>query len=115
LKIPANSLMARSIDSVGYFRTGKVLQIIVCWAYAMHHVDAWPEGLSDRVRAYSEDWIQSERTGWDHLNRFRRAFPDEVDPTRFAQRILDEYSEQLRTQDEARAFALSGRFATIII
>lgn len=114
MKIPANSIMAKSIEGVGYLRAGKLLQVIACWAWSMSEVDPWPEGLSHRVWAYRDNWLMSDRTAWRHLELFRQAFPDEGDPTRIAGLVLDAYRSELATREDARRMAASGRFALLV-
>jgi hypothetical protein len=75
---------------LGPLRGGAVIAFMVMWQAAMAAADEWPEGLSDQVRAYSGWSLQSERTVWRHLKRFRQAFPGEETPSRLMQHAARE-------------------------
>lgn len=109
MKIASGSLMAVCIERVGYWRTGKVLEVIVCWAMAISaHDGEWPSGdfrgqqerRLELVRAY---WLTSDRTSTRDLSRFREAFPDEVDPTRIARLVLDQVADELAAVAERKS------------
>lgn len=109
MKIASGSLMAVCIERVGYLRTGRVLQVILCWAMAIRDYEGeWPSGeyrgMQERrlelVEAY---WLSSRPTMFRDLKRFREAFPDEVDPTRIALVVLDQVAVDLERVEQRRA------------
>lgn len=109
MKIPANSLLALSIESVGYIKTGRVLAVVLAWALAIRaHDGEWPPlevrgGQMARVAIVVDYWRSSTPTEWRGLTAFRNAFPDEVDPTRIALIVLDQVGDRLEAMTDRQA------------
>jgi hypothetical protein len=118
MKIAANSLLALSINRVGYLRTGRVLRVILQWALAMRAYEGpWPEvekrgDLSRRMEAYQAHWLMSKATAWRDLEKFRAAFPDESDPTRLALIVLAGLDESV---DESKAPLAADIIGSVVV
>lgn len=79
------TIMEAAIRNAGVMKGSRAVTVMIQWSMARESMgDAWPaEGIEAQVRAYSDWWRHSERTGWNDLARFRAAFPGESTPERF--------------------------------
>jgi hypothetical protein len=64
--------------------TMKVGMTITCWAIVRQDL-----GRAPFVHEYADWWKVSERTAWREMAGFAKAFPDEENPDRLAQLVIE--------------------------
>lgn len=85
------SLMKLAARRLGPLKGGRAIAFMWQWLIWRESRDVEPRTLSEAIVAYADFWGESERNVWDHLRRFREAFPGEQTPDR----LLDQVSDQI--------------------
>jgi hypothetical protein len=105
------SLLEVAIARAGIVKGAQATEVVVTWAIAQNRL-GHPLGetdtgsLSAAIREYAAYWKMSERSAWNKLKLFKRAFPNEESPARLASLVSEAVDER-----QARAAVASLQLA----
>lgn len=93
------TLLELIYDRTGSMRqTLKVGMTVTCWAIVRQDL-----GRAPYVHEYADWWKVSERTAWREMATFSKAFPEEENPDRLAQLVLERVEDRKLAKRDAAA------------